>query len=500
MLRISRRFLPALFAAALAASAAPAQDNLRTQLFAEVDQLLQQAKEKKADIYAPASFEKASEYYRRATDDYSRGHSLEDIREQVKNASAYFAKSLDETKAAEVTLSAAMASRTDAGSSGAPRFSPELWRSAEARFNAAARSLESGDLESAKSGAREAESTYRAAELEAIKANFLTPARQLMQNAEGMGAQDNAPQTFGKARRLAQAVEELLKQNRYDTDSARQLAEQAKVEAAHAIYLHKKIAQMKQESRTIEDGIVSAEMEFQKVAGALGFLARFDTGFGPPVRDAIAAVKARDQKLADAADRLRQQDDLAKSRDQEIENLRQQVAAMQARLGSLTESEKQLQRQGADLQQKLTLKHEQETTVKQVSYMFMEEEGNVLRDGDNIIVRLYGLTFPVGKNTIEPQFYGLLTKVQEAVRKFPNCRVTIEGHTDSQGSDAANQALSQSRAKAVAEYLMANMGVEMAVSYEGYGESRPVASNDTPEGRAKNRRIDVVITPEWAGK
>ena len=74
----------------------------------------------------------------------------------------------------------------------------------------------------------------------------------------------------------------------------------------------------------------------------------------------------------------------------------------------------------------------------------------------------------------------------------------IEGHTDSQGSDEVNQKLSGNRATAVAEYLMANMGVQTPINSQGFGESRPVASNDTPEGRAKNRRIDVVITPGWA--
>ncbi len=135
-----------------------------------------------------------------------------------------------------------------------------------------------------------------------------------------------------------------------------------------------------------------------------------------------------------------------------------------------------------------------------ISSMFTREEGNVLRDGDNIVIRLYGLSFPVGKNTIEAEYYSLLTKVQDAIKRFPKCSVTIEGHTDSQGSDELNQTLSESRAKAVAEYLMANMGVELPINHHGYGESRPVASNDTPEGRARNRRIDVVIAPQWSSE
>jgi OOP family OmpA-OmpF porin len=157
-----------------------------------------------------------------------------------------------------------------------------------------------------------------------------------------------------------------------------------------------------------------------------------------------------------------------------------------------------LQEQGRELQLKLDRKHEQETTIKKISAMFTEEEGSVLREGDKIIIRLYGLTFPVGKSIILPQYQSLLSKVQEAIRQFPRSRISVEGHTDSQGSDEGNQSLSEKRANAVAEYLMASMNVEFPINSEGFGETRPVASNDSPEGRAQNRRIDIVITPEWA--
>ena len=117
-------------------------------------------------------------------------------------------------------------------------------------------------------------------------------------------------------------------------------------------------------------------------------------------------------------------------------------------------------------------------------------------DGENVIIRLYGLTFPIGKSTIEPQYFSLLTKVQNAFSEFPDCKVIIEGHTDSQGSDIANQRLASERAEAVKQYILANTNIPSArIQAIGYGESRPIASNETQEGRAKNRRIDVVIQP-----
>ncbi|MHC4149068.1 MAG: OmpA family protein, partial [Planctomycetota bacterium] len=124
------------------------------------------------------------------------------------------------------------------------------------------------------------------------------------------------------------------------------------------------------------------------------------------------------------------------------------------------------------------------------------EEAIVLRSGSNIIIRLYGVTFPVGRSTIEPQYFELLSRVMRAFDEFPDAQIIIEGHTDSRGSDELNLKLSQDRSQAVAQYFTAiDAGLIGKIQSEGYGESRPIASNDTVEGRTRNRRIDIVINP-----
>jgi outer membrane protein OmpA-like peptidoglycan-associated protein len=95
-----------------------------------------------------------------------------------------------------------------------------------------------------------------------------------------------------------------------------------------------------------------------------------------------------------------------------------------------------------------------------------------------------------------PDNYGLLSKVQRAIRTFGEPDVVIEGHTDSTGSDEVNEHLSQQRAESVRDYLVANKTLpEEKIVAIGYGSKRPLASNETAEGRAINRRIDVVISP-----
>ena len=247
---------------------------------------------------------------------------------------------------------------------------------------------------------------------------------------------------------------------------------------------------MRTDDMNYEVALLGVEAQFQRVSGALGLKARFDTGFEQPAGEALEAIKERDARLEKNTDALAATAASVHDKEVEVENLRAQIGSMEKRVGTLTDTEKQLQ-------QSLSVHRTQESTIREVEGMFTSDEGHVLREGSKVIVRLYGLTFPVGKNTIEPQFYNLLTKVQEAIKKFPKAEIMIEGHTDAAGTDEVNQKLSESRSLAVAEYLMANMGVEIPVNSQGFGESRPLASNETPEGRAKNRRIDVVITPIW---
>jgi outer membrane protein OmpA-like peptidoglycan-associated protein len=476
------------------------QESLRTQLFGELDKLMERAKDKKADIYSPVNFEKGMSYQREAEDYFKRGKNLEDIRDKIEDAKVYFAKAIDGCTIGEVAFSAVMAARADAISAGAPAYSPRLWKEAEEKLQSASRDLESGDLGDAKEGAGVAEQIFRSAELDAIKTNFLSPARELLRKADEMDVSDNVRKTIETAHRLAIQVENLLKQNRYDTDEARQLAQEAKYEAAHAIYLHEYIEKIKKEELTWEDVILTNESQFKRIAASLDTVVRFDNGIDVAVAEIVKTMKIREAQTVRYADSLRMMEGIVNQKNAEVANIKQQVDLMQARLGTLNEAERKLQDEGKQLQHKVEKKSEQEQTIRRVTGMFTEEEGDVVRYGDEVIIRLYALTFPVGKDIIEPQFYPLLKKVQDVIKKFPNCSVRIEGHTDSQGSDDANQTLSERRAKSVAEYLMANMGVEIPVNHQGFGESRPIVSNDTPEGRAKNRRIDVVFIPEWAGK
>lgn len=116
--------------------------------------------------------------------------------------------------------------------------------------------------------------------------------------------------------------------------------------------------------------------------------------------------------------------------------------------------------------------------------------------GKAILVNLPdGVTFDVASYTLKPQFRTTLDQVAQSLNQYPNSLIDVYGHTDSTGSDAYNQTLSENRARTVAGYLTAQGVAAARIRSQGFGETTPVASNDTEDGRAKNRRVEIKIVP-----
>lgn len=113
----------------------------------------------------------------------------------------------------------------------------------------------------------------------------------------------------------------------------------------------------------------------------------------------------------------------------------------------------------------------------------------LLTDGKIIT---HGITFDVGKATIKPQSMGTINEIFSILQKYPDLRFSVEGHTDNTGNTDGNQTLSEARAKAVCDKLQ-QMGIAATrLTAKGHGMSKPMDSNETAEGRAKNRRVEFV--------
>ncbi|ALR20256.1 OmpA family protein [Sphingobium baderi] len=121
---------------------------------------------------------------------------------------------------------------------------------------------------------------------------------------------------------------------------------------------------------------------------------------------------------------------------------------------------------------------------------------DVIRDGDNLLLRMpSGITFGFDSAAVQPQFQPTLNDVSSVLAQYPKTYIDVYGHTDSDGSDSYNQGLSERRAQSVADYLTSH-GVQSArIATRGFGETQPIASNTTEEGKAANRRVEIKIAP-----
>jgi outer membrane protein OmpA-like peptidoglycan-associated protein len=121
---------------------------------------------------------------------------------------------------------------------------------------------------------------------------------------------------------------------------------------------------------------------------------------------------------------------------------------------------------------------------------------DVVRQGDNIMLDMpSGITFGFNSSDVNAQFYPVLDKVAATLNEYNQTTINVVGHTDSIGSDAVNQRLSEQRASSVAQYLQSRGVASQRLQTSGYGKTRPVDTNDTEAGRANNRRVELTLVP-----
>lgn len=122
------------------------------------------------------------------------------------------------------------------------------------------------------------------------------------------------------------------------------------------------------------------------------------------------------------------------------------------------------------------------------------EGAKVERIGEGIKITFdSGVLFDVGKATLQEGYKTELAQLATILNKYPDTNILLEGHTDSTGSEEFNLGLSKNRAQAVADFLATQNVAPPRFTVMGYGSSQPVAGNDTKEGRAQNRRVEVAI-------
>jgi len=466
----------------LGAVSALAQEELRNTFFKDADAAKTAADAVEAKWLAPRSYERGMKEYRDAEAALERGRNIDYVRSNAAEAANHFKTAREAASLARTALAQALKSRQDAANAKAPQLSAELWAQAQRKFSDAIRYLEAGNLKSAKRREIEATSLYRDAELVAIKAQYLSETRQLLSDADRRRVGRYAPLTLGKAKQLLADAERELNENRYDTDLPRSLAMRANYEAKHAIYLSEIVLRVRDKDLTAEQLVLAWEEPMRAVAGAADVIPDMQDGPDRLAAELVAFVEnLRNEKQA-----LQQENDENASR---VADMEEELRVLDERLGGATAER-------AALIQRIEAQARIKEQFEQIEKMFHNEEARVFRQGNTIIMRLVGLQFDSGASQLKPANFDLLAKVEKAIDVFPRSELIIEGHTDSHGGDDLNQKLSQERAESVQQYMINAMRIpSYRLIATGYGETRPVASNETESGRQKNRRIDIVIKP-----
>ncbi len=445
---------------------------------------LDKARSEQVDVLAPTNFAAAVQAHDAAAKDAARGRNADRVRARVQEGEAALRRATTAAAAARQLLGSVIKAREDALTAEAPKYASQAWEKAAERFGEAMTENEQNDTKNAQRRSAEAEVLLREAELIAIKGGILDEARALIAQADEAKVGKLAPQSLQAAKRYLAEAEQEIQRNRYDVSQPRKLAAQARYEARHATYLAQLIERVLREENDDQAGveglILSWEEPLKRIATEMELSAQFDQGMQAPMQE----INEHAGQQAQEVRRLKQE--LA-DRDDRLTALNTQLQRMESRLGGVSEERVALQRR-VDAQERLR------SSVAALEATFTADEARVIRQGDDVVLSLLGIKFPSGRSTIDGSSAALMKKVQQGLALFADASISVEGHTDANGSDSTNLILSQDRADAVRQYLVSNFAFDPEkVTSVGYGEARPVATNETAAGRTRNRRIDLVI-------
>lgn len=415
-------------------------------------------------------------------------------------------------------LDEVLTTRQRARNEGAPGLFSDEFENADEVFKETARLIEEGKRDEALRRRPMLVNTYADLELKALKKGTVEAAKQAVAYADKKGADDLAPATYEAAKQELAMVTTVLEADRTQTEKAEKHAKNAIWLAQRSIEVADMVRMFDEEDYSLEGIVLWYQNQLADIHKPLQGNLPFDQSNAAVVQsmrediesllstisDMRETQKENQQQIAYLESELNNQE---KQHQQQIagifEDQRQQLLKLQSGgRAELNAAQREAQDRIAQLQKKMQEEakriEDKERRIEAVRALFRPNDADVLLQGDEIIVRLHGFNFDPGTAYVDAKNFSMLNHVVSAVNKFPEAEIIISGHTDSMGSDDKNMMLSLERAENVARYLESTAGLDSKkIDYKGFGETQPVASNDTSEGRAKNRRIEVRILPNW---
>jgi outer membrane protein OmpA-like peptidoglycan-associated protein len=206
----------------------------------------------------------------------------------------------------------------------------------------------------------------------------------------------------------------------------------------------------------------------------------------------LAEVQARDAKAAQ--DKAQAEKDLESATQSQLSQTRAQLSSTGQQLSGAQQALAGTQQQ---LQHEKSARAEAEKRAREAfDKLAATAAGSIKQETRGTVITIPGsVLFASGKTTLLPGAQDKLNLVADALKNQDNRQIVVEGHTDTQGGDDSNLVLSQGRAQAVREYLVSRGVPADRIRSQGFGSTRPLADNKSPEGRANNRRVEIIVQP-----
>ncbi len=503
----------ALVACAVAAGPAAALDRAA---YDELARQMDEARRSEVDVYAPNAWAKAEEALARAEKALAAERKQEQLDKQVAEAREFVENARKAGEVCRLALQQHLPPRARAQAAHAAELAAAAWAPAQERFLKATAKIESGDVKGGLAEATAAAPLFERAELEAIRVAILGEADRLIVRAETDEAGKYALATLDRARTARREADAILLADRTKHDDAARTAAEAEYEARHASTIAQSVRSLARNDQAWEKLMLLYEIQMDHAGAALG-LPRLPFDDGPQA--AADTLTARIQGLRAEAGRLATEreavaialrstaarvgaagngDDgasLVRAIDERFDALFAEKRELATRIESGQAHLAELSQEHAAVASQLSARKEMEEKFRQAKALITPADGEVLYNAaGDVILRLSGLAFESGKSDLRDVHMPLLAKAKTILGLYPDARVVVEGHTDVAGDPVANQRLSERRALAVMQSLRASLEIPAErIQAIGFGAERPVASNQTAEGKAKNRRIDIVI-------
>lgn len=436
----------------------------------QTKEALESARQNNVHLFSPGWYAKASDSYAEAENTLRRKGMLSTVLESTARAKAELQRAQKYAKISSSELQGVYQARKGATAAGAPELYHSEFERVEQRFMGLAKEIENDNISSARRSATSVEAAYQKLEQRAVTEHTLGGARKQIRKAINDGARRYVPKTLKQAQANLENTDRFITKNPRARAEIQQKGEELLRSTEHLNVLlqqAKTWSKMTEESklRWVEDKVLA--IENLASSGAAGKRAQSLDGHFSDLEKNVEALQASQKFLND-----------------EVSRLQLQSQQFTAEVKELSEEKRKRQAE-----------REFAAKFERVRKLFNRDEADVYRQGDELLIRIKGLNFPVGKSYIPSKHFPLLTKVQNSLKISGTNKVVVEGHTDLTGTRAMNEQLSQARADAVMAYLVNNNAIgKNNISAIGYGPDKPIAPNNTRSGRKLNRRIDVVLT------